>query len=109
MKKNLLEMVPQRREYKWELEGDKIFIVMPRLRSSVGKKFIKVMGKNPTYKLKLDQFCSFFWQLCDGTKTVEEIGKRMKNQFGDAVEPLYPRLSKFLQMMERNKLIKYEE
>ena len=108
MNRNLLEMIPKREEYEWELEGNKIFIAMPRLRSSIGKKFIKLAGKNPTYKLKLDQFCSFFWLECDGRKTVNEIGKALRDQFGEEVEPLYQRLSQLLKVMERNKLIRFE-
>jgi len=108
MSSNLLEMTPQRGEYEWELEGNNIFIAMPRLRSSIGKKFIKLAGKNPTYKLKLDQFCSFLWLMCDDRKTVNEIGKALRDRFGEEVEPLYPRLSRLLKVMERNKLIRFE-
>ena len=101
-------MIPQREEYKWELEGNKILIAIPRLRGSIGKKFIKLAGKSPTYKLRLDQFCSFIWLECDGTKTVNEIGKALRDQFGEEMEPLYPRLSQLLKVMERNKLIRFE-
>ena len=108
MKKNLLEMVPHRVEYEWKMKEGKVVVFFPRLRSSIGKKFLKVVGKDPTYRLKLDPYCSFIWELCDGKKNVEKIGKAIKERFGEEVEPLYPRLSKFLEIMERNRLIKYE-
>jgi len=36
------------------------------------------------------------------------VQKRLIERFGEEMEPLYPRLSKFLEIMERNRLIRYE-
>ena len=107
--RNLLKMRPIRdREWHVDEESTSVHITHPRFGSSVGRRVGSLFGVSPTYEVKLDEYGSAIWELCDGRKTAEEIGKALKERFGEAVEPLYPRLSKFLQTMERNKLIRYE-
>ncbi|MEE9390229.1 MAG: PqqD family protein [Candidatus Aminicenantaceae bacterium] len=65
--------------------------------------------KNPKYKINLDDFGSFLWELCDGTTTVQELSECMKDKFGDKIEPLYDRLALFLQSLERNRFIVYRK
>lgn len=43
----------------------------------------------------LDYFGSFVWMQIDGTRSIYEIGKIVKAEYGEAAEPLYERLSKF--------------
>ena len=63
--------------------------------------------KSPHYKIKLDDIGSFIWGLCDGKKTVKEISGKLKEKFGDKVEPLYERLGAFFQNLEKNKFITF--
>jgi hypothetical protein len=108
--RNLLRMRPLRvKEWYLGEESKHVHIAYPKLRSRVGKRFGTLFGIVPTYAVKLDQYGSAVWELCDGGKTVEQIGKAIEERFGEKVEPLYPRLSKFLELLERSKLIRYEE
>ena len=64
--------------------------------------------KRPEYSdIKLDEFGSFVWKQMDGTRNVYEIGIKVKENFGEAAEPLYERLSQFIQILHRNAYIVY--
>ena len=43
---------------------------------------------------------SFVWPLIDGEKDITEIGKTVKEHFGEKAEPLYERLAKYFQILE---------
>jgi hypothetical protein len=56
-------------------------------------------------RIRLDEIGSAAWQLVDGRRTVEEIGKALQKQFGAKVEPIYGRLAVFFKQLERQDLI----
>ena len=51
---------------------------------------------------------SFIWQEMDGHKTVYEIGMAVTVRFGKKAEPLYERLSEYIQILRKNRFIVYE-
>lgn len=51
-------------------------------------------------KTELDEYGSFVFKNIDGTLTVEQLGVRLKEHFGSTVEPLYNRLTVYLQYLE---------
>lgn len=61
--------------------------------------------KNPYFRIKLDEIGSAVWEMCDGEKTVREIGECLHQRFKDKIEPVYDRLAVFLQTLERNRFI----
>ena len=44
----------------------------------------------------------------DGEKTVMELAKLQKEAFGDEVEPLYPRIVKYFQIVESYHFIRFK-
>lgn len=66
---------------------------------------VPLFGKK-TFRLKLDDYGSFVWQACDGRTTVEEIGVQMKEKFGNAVEPVYERIGRFIQSLDHSEFIR---
>ncbi len=55
----------------------------------------------PKYKkTELDEYGSFVLRTIDGQTTVEELGTKLKEHFGDNVEPLYDRLATYLHYLE---------
>lgn len=55
--------------------------------------------------IDLDQYGSYVWKLIDGKRNVKEIGQCMKKKFGEAAEPLYPRLVQYLRILRNNKFV----
>jgi hypothetical protein len=105
---NLLELVPVK-NIEWEkTEEGLICLLKPKFQLSILKKHILPRLKHPYYKINLDKIGSQFWENCDGVRTVEEIAKRMKQTLGDEVEPLYERITLFLQSLEKNKFIRFK-
>jgi hypothetical protein len=101
---NLLELRPLRKK-EWHAEGNIVIVSMPRFKSRAGRKFARMMGREEEYRLKLDEISSFVWARCDGEKSVAELAEELRDRFGDAVEPLYERLGKMLEILERNGII----
>lgn len=105
---NLLDLIPVR-NINWEKKEDGLIILLkPKFKHPFFKKYILPYLKKPYYKIKLDAVGSFTWELCDGSLTVKELAKNLGYKFGDKVEPLYDRLSLFLQNLEKNRFIRYK-
>ena len=64
------------------------------------------VSTTPTRK-HLDEFGSFVWLSIDGKNTVFDIGGKVKEEFGEEAEPLYPRLIQFLNVLKEVKYIEF--
>lgn len=104
---NLLELVPEQNIKSEKTEGGLYVLLKPKYRHPWFIKHVLPRLKNPHFKIKLDEIGSFIWDHCDGRKTVKEIGRELKEKFGDKVEPLYERLGNFFQNLEKNKFITF--
>ena len=108
---NLLKMRPVRTR-KWKpnaTDPDLVSIIIPRFNTRFGKKLGRAFNIKQTYNVNLEKYGSAVWRLCNGEATVKEIGEVLREQYGEDVEPLYERLSFYLTLLEKNKLIKYEK
>lgn len=102
--KNLLDFIPVRK-LEWssqEKNKDQLRILKPRFGTKLGKRMGKRLNLKETYNINLDDYGTAVWRLMDGKLTVREIGEMLKTQFGESVEPLYPRLAAFLRILETN-------
>ncbi len=83
-------------------------VILNRKNEGIMNKLAqKLFKKPPVSYIHLDEHGSFIWLLLDGEKTVEELGVLVKEKFGDAAEPLYPRLVKFLSILESYSFIEW--
>jgi len=104
---NLLEMIPAR-TCKWTRQKNDqqlIRILKPRFDTELGKKIGKKLKIKKNYNINLDEYGTAVWRLCDGKLTVHEIGEHLRTQFGEDIEPLYPRLAAFLRILKSNDVI----
>jgi hypothetical protein len=101
--RDYLRLIPKRNE-KIELReiDGKQYLLIP-MKSPLDILAKKIHGKYR--RIELDEYGVFVWNLCDGTKDVEHIGKKLKEKFGDSVEPLYERLITFLFELHKRNLI----
>jgi len=70
----------------------------------IEKIFFKKQIKKP-YKIELDEFGSFIWNLCDGKSNLKKIAEKLEDEFGDKVSPVENRVTEFINQMSKNKLI----
>ncbi len=87
--------------------GGCIRIVIPRFGDSLLGRFFSRMSVQQEDKLNLDQFGSFVYMACDGHTPVSDIGKALKDTFGDNVEPVDGRLAIFIKDLFRRNLISF--
>jgi hypothetical protein len=101
--RNLLDLKPARR-LEWEdLEDDRVALLVPRFTHPFWVKHFVPRLKSPHIRVKLDAYGSHLWRQCDGETTVEAIGVRMKEKFGEGIEPLYERMGRFIARLTHEK------
>ena len=103
---NFLDLVPVK-NIKWERgEEGLIVLLKPKFKNKfIGKYFLPKM-KKPFFRIKLDEIGSYVWELCNEENTVSDIGIKLKERFGEKIEPVYDRLIIFLKQLERGKCIR---
>ncbi len=104
-KENFLDKKPMRKqEIKW---SDEDGLVTLHIENKGVFNFLaqKLLKKPRISHIHMEQTGSFLWQSFDGKKTVFELGKELKQEFGDEVEPLYERLVPYIKTMESYKFI----
>lgn len=98
--KNYLDFIPVIKEnLKWKEEEGEVIVLQPHTGffDRIAQKYFS----RPEYShIHMDDFGSFVWLQIDGKKTVYEIGQAVHDEFGDEAEPLYERLSKFINTLE---------
>lgn len=105
---NLLELIPVR-TISWKKSQEGLIVLLkPKFRHPFFVKHFLPRLKKPHYRIKLDSIGSFVWGQCDGNRSVKELAELMRQEFGEKVEPLYDRLTLFLQNLEKNRFIYYK-
>ncbi len=98
--KNYLDKIPVRKEgLEWTTDEEgkvTLHVVNKGVLNTVAQKLFK--KPRITY-VHLDENGSFIWPLLDGEKDITALGPIVKEHFGEAAEPLYPRLAKFIQIL----------
>jgi hypothetical protein len=105
---NLLDLIPAQNIQSIKNEEGFFVLLKPKYSHPLLVKYLLPRLKNPHYKINLDEVGSFIWSLCDGKNTVKEIGEKLRENFGSRVDPLYERLSLFLQNLEKNRFITFK-
>ncbi len=71
-------------------------------------KIAQVVFKRPKVShIELDDFGSFVWRAMDGERSIFEIGQMVKERFGEAAEPLYERLCRYIKTLHDNHYVVY--
>ena len=100
-KKNYLDLIPERAEgLSWEKGEDNIIVIQTENTGLFNRMAQKLLRKPRFTNVHMDKYGSFLWPLLDGEKTVKELAILQKEAFGEEVEPLYPRIVKYFQIME---------
>ncbi|MBD5489311.1 MAG: PqqD family protein [Lachnospiraceae bacterium] len=107
---NYLELIPERAaELRWS-EDEEGMIILEVENTGVFNRIAQKLFRRPKYtKVHMEKYGSFLWPLIDGERTVMELADLQKAQFGEEVEPLYPRVAKYMQIMESYDFIKFKD
>lgn len=106
---NFLDLIPVIEEnQEWIEENGLVQIIVPR--NGILEKLARPVLKIPkSMKIDLDKLGSCVWKSIDGKLTVEDIGKIVKNEFGEDAEPVYERLATYINILRNNKFIILEK
>lgn len=98
---NYLDLIPQRMETISWTQDPKGQVILEIENKGIFNKIAQTVFRRPRYtKVHLETYGSFLWPLIDGQRTIQDLALLQKEQFGEEVEPLYPRIIKYFQIME---------
>ena len=105
---NYLDLIPEKNSsLKWHTDL-KERVILEVENTGIMNKIAQNLFNKPRFtKVHLDANGSFIWPLIDGKRTVEDIAVLVKEQFGEAAEPLYPRIIKYFQIVESYRFIRF--
>ncbi|MCK4547548.1 MAG: PqqD family protein [Candidatus Eisenbacteria sp.] len=101
---NILDRIPFRNR-DFLVEDEKVIVLVPRFDGPLGNWITKRLT-NPCYKVRLDSFGTEVWNLCDGSRTIREIARILRDKFGDEIEPAEQRVAGFAQRLDRGRCIR---
>ncbi len=96
------------RKCEYEYANDLVVVLFKKKPTFIEKIFFRKMIDKP-YKIDLDEVGSFIWELCDGKNDLSDILQKVKNNFGDKVNPAEERVLNFIKQMNNTKLIQLYE
>ncbi len=106
---NYLELTPKRLYDHHVEESGKISVLVPKFKNKFLVNFLMPRLKFPYIKANLDDFGSLTWVEMDGRKKVHEISQSLTNKFGEKVQPVNERLTKFLTQLYQYNFITFNE
>lgn len=105
---NYLDYIPKQNSLYEYTTNDKKHVEIRVQNKGLFNRIAQLFFKRPKYSsIELDDFGTYVWNSMDGKATIYDIGKKVKAQFGEAAEPLYERLSHFMQTLHSNGFIVY--
>ena len=109
-RKNYLDLIPKRAASLTWTADEEGLITLEVENTGVFNRIAQKLFKRPKYtKVHMEKYGSFLWPLIDGAHTVMELADLQKAEFGDEVDPLYPRVVKYMQIMESYHFISFKE
>lgn len=106
---NYLEVTPVRVLKEEVDESNLVTVLIPKVTNRFAKKYFEPMLKSPLIKLKLDEIGSASWLAIDGKKKVAEIAAELVQKFGDKIDPVEERLTKYLTTLYEQRFITFQE
>lgn len=105
---NYLDYIPKHNSLYEYKTNDKKHIEIHVQNKGLFNRIAQIFFKRPKYSdIELDDFGTFVWNSIDGETSIYEIGKKIKEHFGAEAEPLYERLSRFIQTLHGNGFVVY--
>ncbi len=98
---NYLEKIPCKGNVPFTEDENGIVTLQVENKGAMNKIAQLIFKKPKISYIHLDEFGSFVWNEIDGEKDVFLIGKAVKERFGDKAEPLYERLSQYIETLKK--------
>ena len=107
---NYLDKIPTHKDgLNWTTNENGEITLEVENRGLANKLAQTILKKPKVSFIHLDEMGNFIWPLIDGEKNVYQLGKLVKEHFGDKAEPLYDRLAQYFQILENYGFISWKE
>lgn len=106
---NYLELTPVRNYDHVVEDTGLISVLVPKFDIKWLDKIMSKIIKSRFFKAKLDEFGTATWLEMDGTKSVQSISEHLQKKFGDKINPVNERLTKFLSELYKFNFITFNE
>lgn len=106
---NLWELIPIRKFEFEKSENELVTILIPKFKNKFLVQHLMPRLKYPYIKIKLDEIGSAVWLEIDGKKSVGEIAENLEARFGEKIQPIEERLSKFLTQLKMHQFIDFKK
>ena len=106
---NFLDYIPKHNSLYEYRTNEKVMIEVGMLNRGLFNRIAQILFKRPKISwIELEGMGSFIWNQIDGKRNVYEIGKLVKEKYGQEAEPLYERLSTYIKTLHNSCFIVYE-
>jgi len=106
---NYLEVRPIRNYGESVDENNMVTVLIPKFNNRFAVRFVLPYMQYKFFKIKLDEFGSATWLLIDGKRNVGEIGTELIKKFGDKIQPVEERLTRYFTGIYEQRLITFLE
>ncbi len=105
---NYLERIPKHcPSITWKTDDDGI-VTLEIANTGWANRIAQKIFKRPRISyIHLDKFGSFVWTVTDGKNDITELGKSVKEKFGNEAEPLYERLAQYFRILDSYHFIEW--
>ena len=106
---NYLELTPVRNYDHVIEENGLVSVFVPKFDIKWIDTIMSRIVKSRFFKAKLDEFGTATWLEMDGYKSVQLISSHLSQKFGEKINPVDERLTKFLTELYKYKFITFKE
>ena len=106
---NYLELTPVRNYDHVIEDSGLISVLVPKFDIKWLDKIMSNIIKSRFFKAKLDEFGTETWLEMDGNKSVQLISTHLSQKFGEKINPVDERLTKFLSELYKYNFITFKE
>jgi hypothetical protein len=107
--RNIMELTPNR-IYSYETaDNGMVSVLIPRFHNKILAKIFNSRLRDPFVRVKFDEFGSSAWLEIDGKKNVYAIAQNLLKIHGEKIQPVFERVSKFLNQLYIYKFIYFNE
>jgi hypothetical protein len=106
---NFTDLTPVRK-FEHEIDSKGLaHILVPKYTDPILGRFLQPRLRDKYIKADLDEIGTALWLFIDGKIKVHDLVWKMKDKFGEQIDPAYERVTLFLQQLHKNKFIYFKE
>ena len=106
---NYLNIVPYRIHKEETDENGLVTVLIPKFKKKLANEILTRVGKPHNIRIKLDEFGSETWKQLNGKQNVSAIASKLIQKFGEKIQPVEERLTKFLTNLYLQGFISFNE